>query len=336
MSVRAIFLDMDYNEAADASDEVAIAVAPAIAITLFRALLPGLAAAQARAAARLQAAERVASPLETLHVACGDADEEGWLWVAVADAAQVGAWISVLDEAGYGEVPIIPAPLLLPAPAAGFSRAELGGETVMRGAALAFADDTTLSPLLIGDAKVIDVGANALAEFCEDAAVYPPLDLRQGVFARKHSWQISQRDRRSLALVASLLALVSLAIPLAQIVRLNRSSAAMELQSASLESAALGGGVSADERLNAMRGPGAGFTQTLATVRTAVQATPNAELSNASFESDGTLTITIHASAPAELEALKGRIIAAGFDVSGSPPSGLGAQPSVTMEVKGR
>jgi hypothetical protein len=67
-----------------------------------------------------------------------------------------------------------------------------------------------------------------------------------------------------------------------------------------------------------------------------VLATPSAELSNASFDRDGLLTVTAHASAPTELEALRNRLIAAGFEVSGAPPSGLGAQSSVTMGIKGR
>jgi general secretion pathway protein L len=319
-----------------AEGEAVIAIAPAIAVSLFRADLPDLAPAQALAAARLLALERTASPIETLHVATGAADEAGGLWVAVVDKAQVSGWVAALETIGCGDAPIIPAAMLLPAPAVGFTTAEIGGETILRSAALAFVDDPILSPLLVGDATVVALGAATVAALLDNAAINPPFDLRQGTFARKASWHIAPREIRKLAYAALALALISLAIPVTEVIRLNRASAAMEAKTASLESASLGDGTSAEERLAALRGPGAGFNATVAAVRAAVLATPSAELSNASFDRDGLLTVTAHASAPTELEALRNRLIAAGFEVSGAPPSGLGAQSSVTMGIKGR
>jgi general secretion pathway protein L len=331
-----VFLGVSEPLYGPAEGESVIGIAPASAVSLFRADLPDLAPAQALAAARLLAADRTAAPIETLHVAIGAADQSGGLWVAVVDKALAGTWVAGLDAIGCDDAPIIPAAMLLPAPAAGFTTAEIGGETILRSTTLASVDDPVLSPLLVGDAPAVALGAATVAALFDDAADDPPFDLRQGTFARKKSWHFAPRDGRRLAYAAFALALISLAIPVTEVIRLNRASAAMEAKTALLESASLGDGASAEERLAALRGPGAGFNATITAVRAAVLATPNAELSNASFDRDGQLTVTAHASAPTELEALRNHIIAAGFEVSGAPPSGLGAQSSVTMGIKGR
>ncbi len=303
-------------------------IAPADAVTLFRAYLPGLAPAQARAAARLLAAECSAAPIETQHVAVGDADEEGMRWIALTDISRMAAWVADDPDA------VIPAPLLIPGPESGFIRAAIGSEMILRGADVAAIDDPLLTPLLTGGAPVATLDEAAVEAAVAAAVETPPLNLRQGAFARKTSWQLEPAARKRLGILAGTLALLTLAVPLTHIIRLNHQSAVLDEKAAAMEQAELGG-ESADTRLAALRGPGAGFAATLRAVKAAVQATPNAELVTAAFETDGTLSVNAHASAPAELEALRRRIEAAGFVVTAGAVSG-GTMPSLSMGVRGQ
>jgi general secretion pathway protein L len=303
-------------------------IAPADAVTLFRAHLPDLAPAQARAAARMLAAERSAAPIETQHVAVGDADEGGLRWIALTDIGRMAEWVAEDPDA------IIPAPLLISAPEDGFVRAVVGSETILRGVNIAAVDDPLLTPLLTGGASIVTLDAAAVEAAVAASLEMPSLNLRQGVFARKTSWQLEPAALKRLGIMAGALALLTLAEPLTHIIRLNHQSAVLDEQAGAMEQAELGG-ESADVRLAALRGPGAGFAATLRAVKAAVQATPNAELVTAAFETDGTLSINAHASAPAELEALRQRIEAAGFVVTAGAVSG-GTMPSLSMGVRDR
>ncbi len=306
-----------------------IALAPAGAVTLFRAHLPDLAPAQARAAARLIAAERSATPVGALHVATGEADESGMRWVALCDVETMAAW-----AAQTGDTAIVPAPLLVPSPFAGFCRAAVGDEMILRGSDVATLDDPAMTPLLVGDAAIAALDDASVEDAIDRALAAPPLDLRQGPFAPRRRWQPEGKALRRLAILGGALALVSLAVPLVQVVRLNRDAGRLEADARALEQNALGG-ESADARLAALRGPGGGFAPGLRIVRAAVQATPNAQLTTVSFEADGSLSINLQAASPADLDAVRARIAAAGLGLTPGAITG-GAMPSQQIGVRGR
>jgi general secretion pathway protein L len=308
--------------------EAFTAIAPADKVTLFRAYLPDLAPAQARAAARLLAADRSAAAIETQHVAVGDADDEGMRWIALVDISLMAQWVAGDPDA------IVPAPLLFDAPVQGFVIADVGCERVLRGADVATRDDPMLTPMLTAGMAVLSLDEEAIETAVRAAVNLPPFNLRQGAFARKTSWQVDRRALKRLGVLAGVLALFTLAVPVTHILRLNRESAAMDERALALEQDELRG-ESASARLVALRGPGAGFAATLRTVNAAVQATPTAELTTAVFETDGTLSINAHASAPAELELLRHRIEASGFVVTAGAATG-GSMPSLSMGVRGR
>jgi general secretion pathway protein L len=159
----------------------------------------------------------------------------------------------------------------------------------------------------------------------------PPLDLRQGAFARQTQWQFDRKALRRVGLLATALGALTLAVPGVETLRLNREAARLEQEALAAEQNALGG-ESAEAKLATLRGPGAGFAATMRAVRAAIQATPNAELVTASFEADGTLSINIRASAVAELDGLRARLAASGFAVVPSSPNGTSQQ----LGIKGQ
>lgn len=312
------------RSAADAGDaERVIAVAPAGALTLDWAELPDLAPAQARAAARLLASENCVQPVDALHVALGEPDEDGTARPMVTvETARMAEWLAALQARGLDPDAIVPSPLLLPRPDTGFVRGELGGETVLRGRDSGFVADPALAPLLVGDATVEQLSRDALERAIAASVAEPPLDLRQGAFARRRRWAIDWKQVRRLVLIAGGIAAASLAISLVLILRYSLAADELERQSEVAAASALPGGAGQgnavaqlDERLAALRGGGYGFSATAGAVFAAVQRVPGADLNAMTFERDGTMKLTLSATAAPEVETVKARLEALGLKV---------------------
>lgn len=303
----------------DVPDLVAM-VAPAGAMTIHVAELGGLATGQARTAARLLAADISVAPIETQHVAVGRADGADRS-VAVIGNGRIAAWLEPLLERGIDPDMILAAPLLLPRPEAGFVRARIGDETVLRGRGSAFAEEAGLSELLIGDAAVEDVAAEpAILAALAD----PELDLRQGAFARRGRFRIDWRSVQRLAWLGGAILGVTLAIALVQIARYALSTHALAAQAQAVARAAVPDAgpdavAALNARLTARRGPGPGFTAMAGALTGTVRAVPNVELASVDFDSDGLLRVTILAPGPAEVETLRDRLRATGLSVEATP-----------------
>lgn len=299
--------------------ENVVAVAPAGAMTIHVAELGSLATQQARTAARLLVADTSAVPVETQHVAVGEADGADRS-VAVIGNGRIAAWLEQLQERGIDPDAILPAPLLLPRPEQGFVRARVGGETLLRGRGAAFADEAGLTDLLVADAPIEDVEAEPLILAALNT---PELDLRQGAFAKRNRFRVDGKLVRRLALLGGAIAAVTLLIAVVQIARYGFGASALDAQA---DAVARGAGVDStanlQARLASRRGSGLGFTATAGAVASAVQAVPNVELAAMDFDSDGLLRATILAPGPAEAEALRGRLRNMGLAVEATPFQG--------------
>jgi general secretion pathway protein L len=311
--------------------ETLILIPPVHAVTVQRVDLPDLAPAQAQAAARLIISEDALVPMDQLHIACS-----GNL-IAVADRAAVAAWVDDHDP----DV-ILPAPLLLPEPTEGFTRALTGDEAILRGRGQGFAEDAVVTPIITGSAVITTLDCHAFDAAIITATASPELSLRQGVFARKRDWSIDRAVIRKLAMMAAGLALISLLVPLVEIIRLNHASNLLEARSLSLAQSAIGDSASGaaartalDARLAASRGGGAGFMATASAVSRAVEAVANVEITALTFEADGTMAVSLRATSPAEIDAVAARMRAMGLVVSPGPINSSEGQPHVEMQVHG-
>jgi general secretion pathway protein L len=320
-------------------DETRLLVAPARDVSLHALDLPDLTPAQARAAARLALAEKSLLPADKIHVVCG-AQEEGAQSrpIVMASRSQMQAWIEAFDPDM-----IVPSPLLLPPPSEGYVRAALGDEIVLRGVDSGFAEDAVLTPLITGDALIITLERDALEAALIAAASNPPINLREGEFARRRQWRPDPQWLKRTAWIAAALLIVSLLIPLIQIARLSWASDTLEETSASLAQAALGEVVlpeaavgALDARLASLRGGGAGFVKTAAAVSRAIEATTNVELTAMTFNPDGTLRLTLRATTADEIATVQTRMRAAGLDVTSGPVNPSQGQPTVETQVRGR
>jgi general secretion pathway protein L len=310
--------------------ETLILIPPVHAVTVRRVDLPDLAPAQAQAAALLIIGEDTLVPMEQLHIACTGG------MIAIVERAAVATWVADHDP----DV-ILPAPLLIPEPTDGFTRALVGDEAILRGQGQGFAEDAVMTPLVTGNAAVTTFTPQAFDAAIIAATACPELSLRQGAFARKRDWSIDRSAIRKLAVMVAILALISLFVPLVEIIRLNRASDALKATASSLAQSAIGGGASGtaavtalDVGLAASRGGGAGFMATASAVSRAVEAVANVEITALTFEADGTMAVSLRATRPAEIDAVAARMRAMGLVVSPGPINSEG-QPHVEMQVHG-
>lgn len=305
---------------AEGERDVAVAVAPADAVTLHWAELPDRSPAQSLTAARLLAADASAGSIGELHVAVGREDEGIERPIGVVAAGQMRAWLAMLAEAGIDPAAILPAPMLLPRPDTGYVRADLGGEGVVRGPTSGFADEAGLTELITNGVAPDIMPRETLEAAIVAAVTTPALDLRQGLFARRRRAAIDWALIRRLAWLAVTILTVSLGISLVQILRYSAAADDLERRT---ELAARGGlprGETVNDadrqltaRLTRLRGGGLGFSRTAAAVFSAVRAVPGSEVRTLSFDSAGAMRVTIGAQNEGQIVDLQRRIAEAGL-----------------------
>ena len=306
------------------ADEAVIAVAPADAVTLHWAELPDRSTAQAVAAARLAVAEASATPLGELHVAVGDEGQPNRP-IGVVAAGAMRDWLAGLAASGIDPSAMIPAPMLLPRPEEGYIRARPGGEAVVRGAAMAFADEARLTELVTDGVDPVELDRDALAAALVARVADPTLDLRQGMFARRRRLALDWALIRRLAVLAATILLVTLAIDLARIAKYSVGADAVAARADALGATGLPRGETVTdvdrqlaERLSRVRGPGAGFSRTAAAVYGVVRAVPGVELTGIDFSPNGSLRLSVTAARESLPTDFKRALEAAGFDVTAS------------------
>ncbi|WP_375394535.1 type II secretion system protein GspL [uncultured Sphingomonas sp.] len=312
---------VESGEGVPADQGDTVAVAPADAVTLHWAELPVRSAAQATAAARILAGEASAGPVTELHVAVGEegrADRP----IGVVGAGRMRAWLEALAEQGIDPVAIVPAPMLLPRPEAGYVSGEIGGRGVVRGTSSGFADEARLTDLVTGGVAPDVLDRDALAQGIAAGSSNPALDLRQGMFARRRRRAPDWALIRRLAVMALVVLAATLAIDLVKIAKYDFAASALEERADALARTGLPRGESVndadrqlDERLARLRGPGQGFSATTAAVYAAVRSVPGSEITAIDFGAGGTLRVALATDRQAAVLDVKSAIEALGYKV---------------------
>ncbi len=277
------------------------------------ALAGDLAPAQAAAAARLMLAAESAEPLADMHVAVGTA-EGGMTPAALVPNLRMAEWLA-------GDIDpdaVIPLPLLLARPETGFVRR--GPDH--RGPEAAFALEPDLAEALIAGAPVEEVDEARFEEKLAPLLAAPPLNLRQGAFARRRQWRIDRPRLRRITLFAIALALLSLVVQVATILSYTFAADRLEQQ------------VSARSATAAGPREGPGFAALAAILFDAVRSTPNAELSRLEYRPDASLAATVMADSPATLAALRTRLEASGLAIEAGAVRGAGGRQAVDLMLR--
>ncbi|HEU0067176.1 MAG TPA: type II secretion system protein GspL [Sphingomonas sp.] len=296
-----------------------VAVAPADAVTLHWADLPSRSSAQATAAARILAAQASAGAIGDLHVAAGD-EGAGERPIAVVAVDAMHGWLATLAGAGIEPAAIVPAALLLPRPDSGFVRARIAGFDLVRGRATGFADEPGLTEVITGGDTPVALDDEAVRATLVAAADAPVLDLRQGAFARRGRRSIDWRLIRRLALLGLGILALTLAIDLVRIVRYGFAADAVQRRADALARTGLPRGETIndadrqlDERLSRVRGPGLGYSTTVATLYEAVRATPGTEITALDFQANGDVRLGVACEREALATDLKAAMEARGL-----------------------
>lgn len=320
-----------------------VVIVPAEDVTLHWASLPDRSPAQSVAAARLLVADASASPIGDLHVALGSEEGAEERPIGVVSTARMRNWLAALTNAGIDPEAMIPAPMLLPRPEDGFVRADLGGDGVVRGVTSGFADEVGLTDLVTGGVAPAVLAREAIEAAIVAAVAAPPLDLRQGAFARRRRVGIDWALVRRLVLLAIAILTVTLLISLVQIIRYNVAADSIERRIDTLARQGLPRGEPVndasrqlDARMVRLRGAGIGFSRTAASVFGVIQSVPGSELRTLAFTADGKLRIGVVTQGEGQVNEVKKQIEALGLVVEAGVFTAAGGRISGDFTVRVR
>jgi general secretion pathway protein L len=188
--------------------------------------------------------------------------------------------------------------------------------------------------VLYGETPIAEID-DGLVEAEMGAAVEAmPVDLRQGIFAKRRRWRVDLGLVRRLVATAGLILLVTLLVQAVLILRYDVDANRLDGEIETVARRALPRGariedprVQLADRLAELRGGGLGFGPMAALLFAAVRDTANIELSVLLFDRDGSLRVTVLASTDADIAALETRLKAQGLDAkSGAVRTGGGRQ----------
>ena len=147
--------------------------------------------------------DKIADPIESVHLAIGEEIAPKKYLVAVVRHTRMVEWVEAAEVAGLGHAALVPDALALPVPGPGEWCAEAGdGRVVVRsGDATGFAAPAALiGPAweAAGRPRIWNMGATPIGELPQqpyaggggglaERLMRPALDLRQGIYARRAS-----------------------------------------------------------------------------------------------------------------------------------------------------
>lgn len=195
----------------------ATVLVPAEAVRLLAVDLPLNSAAKRMAALPFAVEDRIAEPVDSVHLALGAELEPRRYLVAVVAHAAMQRWIETAEAAGLAHAALVPDALALPRPEAGWTVELAGGRALVRAAdGTGFAIAGALLPAAWeaagrppvraeGDPLPEPLAGAATAVALEPVAgrlLAPAINLRQGVYARRR--RPLPRIARRVATVAAL------------------------------------------------------------------------------------------------------------------------------------
>ena len=322
-------------------DAIVLLVPPAALVTLNWIEYPDLAPRQGRAAARLAALAGAIVPADQLFAAADENEDPARPHcIAVAARADMQHWLLWAQHHGLDPDIMVPAPLLLPEPQEGFERGMIGGEAVLRGTDLALAGDLAL-PELIGEAVVRDVPAGQIDARAIAALARPPLDLRQGDFAKRVRRSFDKRTMARIALWSGLILLASLSIALVGLAKRHLAAASLNAESLALARTVVPGAndlvqaeAEMDRQLGARGAGGYAFTAPVSGLLSAMQDVPGVSLTALSRDPDGMIRATLAAARVDDIDSVQLALQAAGFTITVTPSRDPGGRMLADITVR--
>jgi general secretion pathway protein L len=157
----------------------------------------------------------------------------------------------------------------------------------------------------------------------------PPINLRQGLFARRREVVIDVSRVRWLTTLALILLIVSLLIQIAFIMRTTWAADLYEAEAKEVRRALGRPGAPA-------RPPTASYGTVAAALFDALQETPAAQLSQLVYQADGSLRASLLADSQATIDQLRARVEARGMQAAGGPPTNAGGRAAGDITIRAR
>lgn len=233
---------------------------PSESVSLLRVELPLASRAKRIEALPFAIEDRIADPIESVHIALGAEVAPRTYLVAVVRHTQMAAWVEAAELGGLGHAAMVPDALALPEPGPGEWSAEArdGRVLVRSGDGTGFALPLALvgpaweragspriwncGPLPVGDLPQTPwSGGGGLAE----RLATPAIDLRQGVYARRGAGGSSWKKRLAWIAAAGIAAHVVIAAADVVMLRVIAERRAEDVRSA-VAQAAPGANLSGD------------------------------------------------------------------------------------------
>jgi general secretion pathway protein L len=313
-----------------APDARIMALVPTAATTVNWRDFSGLKPAQAITAACVEQ-RRASIDAKTVHCAAAVdavlASESAVLPVlcATIDAGRLAEALTRLQSLGLDPDQIVPAGLILPAPASGLTEGLIGTDVALRARRAVLPDEPSLRALIGGDQPVVrltpdEIDTALLATFAD-----PPLNLRTGAFApARPRIAVSPRDWRLIGALVLALLLTTLAIALVYLVKYNNGVSRYDAMARAKlqqvlpgESDPSNGEARLDARLAASAQGARSFSASAAVLFDAVKATPAASLRSFNRTADGGIAATVVAPDAAQLQSVVSALQRSGYKVGG-------------------
>jgi len=317
----------DEGETEAPVDGRALLVLPPHATTLHWIACPEMTIRQGAVAARLMALEASIGAPSQLHAATLESSTPATPHiVAVTSETAMAHWINWCEDNGLPQASFVPAALLLPepdqAPAPGFVRGKLGPSEVLRGPDSAFDGNEPVADLIVGEAPVTALSVEAVEDALLAALAVPPLDLRQGSFARARPGLIERDQVVRIAQLTGFVLIVSLLVALVQIGKVNLEASRIDEQTVALARTvdpSITEAVEAESKITARlasRGGDTGFTGVMAGLMSAMRVNSAVSLTSVSQTADGSVRVQLAAASAEQINEVLIAIQEAGWRIS--------------------
>lgn len=208
---------------------------PSESVLLLGVDLPLPSRAKRLAALPFAIEDRIADPIDAVHLVLGGAIGDKRYLVAVVRHAVMAEWIAIAEAAGIGGAAFVPDALVLPAPVEGWSVDLRDGRALVRaadGTAFAMGQAMLVAAWSAAGKPAVQASGDPLPEAMAGqgsafpAAALPervaaaPIDLRQGIYARRRGPLPS--TARKVAMILGLAALAHGVIGIADTLMLQR------------------------------------------------------------------------------------------------------------------
>ncbi|WP_187336339.1 type II secretion system protein GspL [Novosphingopyxis iocasae] len=305
---------------------------------------PDLKPRQAEGAARVEAARRGIGGADANHAATRALeDEDGTVLTATIAPAALSGGLAHLQAIGIDPDFVTPVGLLVqPGDEDDWLEAEIGGERFLRSSRQVLPAEDALVAAVAGDIRPVVLNDEEADAALEIAFSDPPLNLRQGRFAKRRRAQ--GMGKRQWQLIAITLALAVLATLLIALVTLAKYSFGADQQDAAALAQArtivpeANDLESAERALDALligRGGGASFGASAAALFQAVQSAPDVTIQRVAYGPDGTLSATLAAPQPDQLnQVLVPLQTSMGYVITQAPHQGAEGGTVIDITVR--